>query len=83
LDCDDDAPVHAIGNTIGGVDQGLALAPGGGLYLSGRNAMLDQEPCNSLRSPPGQVVIEILGARQIGVTDYHELWRRPGRQDGF
>jgi hypothetical protein len=83
LDGDDYAPVHVVGDTIGGVDQWLALAPGSGLYLLGGNALLDEECGNGLRSSLGQVVIEILRARQIGVTDYHKLRRRPGRQDGF
>src|SRR5258705_13316646 len=78
LNGDDYASVHAIGNAIWRGDEWLALAPASSLYLSGRNAFLDQERRSTLRPPHGQSVIERLRAGQIGVTDHHELRRRPG-----
>jgi len=44
---------------------------------------LIKERRNSLRSLHGQSVVEFLRARQIGVTDHHELRSRPRRQHGF
>lgn len=62
---------------------GSRLPRAAALYLSSRNALLDQKRCNSLCPPHGQFVIPFLRARQIGVTDNHKLWRRPGSQDRF